>query len=98
MKMQVPIKDLVRMKIDTKAKPPTQEQSGTQPFGITVPGVIEDNVPSEFVTYMDYCQKLGFEEKPDYNYLRRLFKDLFNREGYEFDYVFDWNLINKKKK
>jgi hypothetical protein len=28
------------------------------PFGITVPGVIEDNVPEEFVTFMEYCRNL----------------------------------------
>lgn len=99
MKIQMPIKDLIRMKIDTKAKPPAMEQSGSQLFGIAVPGVIEDNVPKEFVTYMDYCRNLGFEEKPDYNYLRKLFKDLFKQYQYEFDYVFDWNLpIDKTNK
>jgi len=74
-----------------------QQQSQLN-FGIVVPGVIEDNVPEEFVIFMDYCRDLKFEEKPDYNYLRRLFKDLFNRNGYEFDYVFDWNIIDKQKK
>ena len=77
MKLKIPIKDLVKMKIDTKAKPGMQ-QSG-QSLGIVVPNVIEDNVPEEFVMFMDYCRDLKFEEKPDYSYLRRVFKDLFNR-------------------
>jgi len=47
---------------------------------------------------MDYCRDLKFEEKPDYTYLRRILKDLFNRNGYEYDYVYDWNLIEKKRK
>jgi hypothetical protein len=33
---------------------------------------------------------LKFEEKPDIGYLRKLFKDLFYRMGYEYDFVFDW--------
>lgn len=33
--------------------------------------------PEEFVTYLEYCRKLDFDEKPDYSYLRRLFRDLF---------------------
>ena len=45
---------------------------------------------------MAYCRNLKFEEKPDYNKLRRIFKDLFNRMGYEFDYNYDWTLIEKK--
>jgi len=50
--------------------------------------------PEEFATYLNYCKSLRFEERPDYGYLRRLFKDLFTREGYEYDYVFDWTLLN----
>ena len=41
---------------------------------------------------------MKFDEKPDYNYLRREFKNLFSRRGYEFDYVYDWNILDKKKK
>jgi hypothetical protein len=46
--------------------------------------------PSEFVTYLNYCRALRFEDKPDYNYLRRLFKELFSREGFDPDAAFDW--------
>jgi serine/threonine protein kinase len=50
--------------------------------------------PVEFAQYLSYCKALNFEDRPDYGYLRRLFKDLFTREGYEYDYVFDWTLLN----
>jgi len=50
-------------------------------------------LPPEFCQYLNYCKGLGFEEKPNYKYLRRLFRDLFAREGYELDYVFDWALL-----
>ena len=33
---------------------------------------------------------MKFEEKPDIAYLRKLFKDLFYRMGYDYDFVFDW--------
>ncbi len=46
--------------------------------------------PEEFTIYMNYCRSLKFEEKPDIGYLRKLFKDLFYRMGYEYDFVFDW--------
>ena len=46
--------------------------------------------PEEFAIYLNYCRSLKFEEKPDIGYLRKLFKDLFYRMGYEYDFVFDW--------
>ncbi|CAM8924411.1 unnamed protein product [Rhodiola kirilowii] len=49
--------------------------------------------PSEFTSYFHYCRSLRFEDKPDYSYLKRIFRDLFIREGYQFDYVFDWTVL-----
>lgn len=46
--------------------------------------------PSEFSHYLNYVRSLRFEDKPDYQYLRKLFRDLFLREGFQMDYVFDW--------
>ncbi|XP_027367711.1 casein kinase 1-like protein 6 isoform X4 [Abrus precatorius] len=55
--------------------------------------VLCKSYPSEFVSYFHYCRSLRFEDKPDYSYLKRLFRDLFIREGYQFDYVFDWTML-----
>ena len=33
---------------------------------------------------------MRFDEKPDYQYLRRLFKDAMHRNGFEYDYLYDW--------
>ena len=41
---------------------------------------------------MNYTRALRFDDKPDYSYLRKLFRDLFVREGYQYDYVFDWSM------
>lgn len=49
--------------------------------------------PAEFATYLNYCKSLRFEEKPDYSYLRQLFRNLFHRQGFTYDYVFDWNML-----
>jgi len=54
--------------------------------------------PNEFVTYLSYCRNLKFEDKPDYNYLKNLFKDLFTKSGFELDYQYDWNVMSRKKK
>ncbi|KAF2294932.1 hypothetical protein GH714_027129 [Hevea brasiliensis] len=55
--------------------------------------VLCKSYPSEFVSFFHYCRSLRFEDKPDYSYLKRLFRDLFIREGYQFDYVFDWTVL-----
>nr|XP_053627492.1 casein kinase I-like isoform X2 [Cherax quadricarinatus] len=49
--------------------------------------------PNEFATYLNFCRSLRFEEKPDYSYLRQLFRQLFHRQGFTYDYVFDWNML-----
>jgi casein kinase 1 len=49
--------------------------------------------PPEFVTYFQVVRSLRFSDKPDYSYLRKLFRDLFIREGYQYDYVFDWTIL-----
>ncbi|RDX58699.1 Casein kinase 1-like protein 2, partial [Mucuna pruriens] len=49
--------------------------------------------PSEFASYFHYCRSLRFDDKPDYAYLKRLFRDLFIYEGFQFDYVFDWTIL-----
>ncbi|CAK8560354.1 unnamed protein product [Lathyrus sativus] len=49
--------------------------------------------PSEFASYFHYCRSLRFDDKPDYAYLKRLLRDLFIREGFQFDYVFDWTIL-----
>lgn len=48
------------------------------------------NFADEFAQYCNYCRSLKFEDKPDYSHLRSLFKELFKREGYDYDYKFDW--------
>eukprot|EP00095_Tigriopus_kingsejongensis_P009840 maker-scaffold21_size687808-snap-gene-5.38 protein:Tk09840 transcript:maker-scaffold21_size687808-snap-gene-5.38-mRNA-1 annotation:"casein kinase i isoform epsilon-like isoform x6" len=49
--------------------------------------------PSEFAVYLDYCRHLRFDALPDYSHLRQLFRDLFHKQGFTYDYVFDWNLL-----
>jgi casein kinase I family protein HRR25 len=48
--------------------------------------------PSEFGIFLNYTRALRFDDKPDYSYLRKLFRDLFVREGFQYDYMFDWSV------
>lgn len=48
----------------------------------------------EFKSYLEYCRALRFDDKPDYSYLKRLFKELFFRKGFCLDAMFDWTILN----
>eukprot|EP00698_Gefionella_okellyi_P020282 TRINITY_DN634_c0_g1_i3.p1 TRINITY_DN634_c0_g1~~TRINITY_DN634_c0_g1_i3.p1 ORF type:complete len:308 (-),score=48.13 TRINITY_DN634_c0_g1_i3:131-1054(-) len=49
--------------------------------------------PSEFAQYLNYTRSLRFDDKPDYTFLRKMFRDLFIREGFQYDYVYDWTIL-----
>lgn len=52
--------------------------------------------PGEFATFLNYCRSLRFDDKPDYAYLRRLFRDVFYRMGYTPDFQYDWTVKHKQ--
>ena len=52
-------------------------------------------LPAEFSNYLHYCRSLRFEDKPDYPYLKQVFLDLLHKEGYDYDYVFDWTIVDR---
>ena len=46
---------------------------------------------------MNYVRKLGFEENPDYDFLRELFTKALKAAGEDEDGVYDWMLLNGGK-
>jgi casein kinase 1 gamma len=52
--------------------------------------VLCETFPEEMATYLRYVRRLDFFETPDYNYLRKVFQDLFDKMGFSDDGVFDW--------
>jgi len=56
---------------------------------VTVDKLCKD-LPLEFQVYLNYCRSMKFNERPDYAYAIRVFKDLFVRKAYLYDNVFDW--------
>ncbi|QRW03596.1 casein kinase [Ceratobasidium sp. AG-Ba] len=53
--------------------------------------------PEETAIFMNYVRKLGFEETPDYDFLRELFTKMLKDAGEVDDGVFDWMLLNGGK-
>ncbi|EDV27081.1 uncharacterized protein TRIADDRAFT_22371 [Trichoplax adhaerens] len=53
--------------------------------------VLCENYPEEFASYLRYARRLDFFEKPDYDHLRNLFKELYKKRGYGDETKFDWS-------
>ena len=56
-----------------------------------------EGFPGEFGQYLQYVRELGFEDTPDYDYLRGLFDTVLKKEGNTDDGQYDWMYINNGK-
>ena len=52
------------------------------------------HITEEFGIYLNYVRKLGFEETPDYDFLRELFAKIMKNNNDVDDGVYDWNLLH----
>lgn len=53
--------------------------------------------PDQFAQYLSYVRNLGFEDTPDYEYLRDLFLQALTKTGETEDGIYDWMLLNNGK-
>ncbi|KPV75952.1 casein kinase I [Rhodotorula graminis WP1] len=58
---------------------------------------LSEGFAEEFAIYLNYVRKLGFEETPDYDFLRELFSKVLKNSGEAEDGVYDWMLLNNGK-
>ena len=56
-----------------------------------------DGFPEEFNKYLSYVRNLGFEDTPDYDYLRDLFTQALKNTGEVEDGEYDWMKLNNGK-
>ncbi|RHZ66640.1 hypothetical protein Glove_306g32 [Diversispora epigaea] len=56
-----------------------------------------EGFPEEFGIYLNYVRKLGFEDNPDYDYLRDLFTKILKNSNDSEDGIYDWMLLNSGK-
>ncbi|RZF36315.1 hypothetical protein LSTR_LSTR006579 [Laodelphax striatellus] len=52
--------------------------------------VLCDGFPDEVGNFLRYARRLDFFDKPDYELLRKTFRELFERKGYTDDGIYDW--------
>lgn len=48
------------------------------------------DLPECFSTYLTYTRGLRFEEEPDYQYCKHLFRECMRTNSWQFDNVYDW--------
>ena len=56
----------------------------------TNPEKICGNLPEEFAEYIKYSRNLYFEQQPDYEYIRNLFRKVLSRSNNIYDLKFSW--------
>ena len=56
-----------------------------------------EGFPEEFNKYLSYVRNLGFEDTPDYDYLRDLFTQALKNHGEVEDGEYDWMKLNNGK-
>eukprot|EP00736_Rhodelphis_marinus_P004453 Rmarinus@m.15788 len=54
-------------------------------------------LPREVEEYVQCCRKLSYEETPNYEYLRQLFRTAMDSRGLVDDDVFDWSIIDTSR-
>jgi casein kinase 1 len=54
-----------------------------------------EGFPEEFCKYLTYVRNLGFEDTPDYDYLRELFTQALKNSGEIEDGEYDWMKVSK---
>jgi|JI9StandDraft_1071089.scaffolds.fasta_scaffold192235_3 hypothetical protein len=54
-------------------------------------------LPDELYQFLNYCRSIKFEEKPNYQFCRELFRGLMAKKGWEHDGQYDWILKKQGK-
>lgn len=54
-----------------------------------------DGLEPEFLSYMQYCRSMKYDQEPEYSYLRNLFAKLAHRKSFIYDWNYDWMTISQ---
>ena len=54
--------------------------------------------PEETQMFIQYAKELRFEDRPDYSYLKKLIKQMADRENIQFAFEFDWVIKQNETK
>ena len=52
---------------------------------------LTQGLPEEFYLYMTFIRSLRYQDEPDYEFLRKMFRTLFIKQGYVYDCQYEWS-------
>ncbi len=84
---------ILESKVNTSLDTLCKGIPGIQPNNIDFTAVSLFLTIVEFKNYFECVRSLRFDDRPDYNYLRSQFRELFFRKGFSYDNEFDWQTI-----
>ena len=61
--------------------------------------VLCEQLPKEFIEFVNYIKNLAFDEKPNYQYLKSILGNIYDNHNYSYDLIYDFTdyLIQKEK-
>ena len=60
--------------------------------------VLCDKLPKEFIEFVNYIKELGFEHRPNYQYLKTILGNIYNKYNFNYDFIYDFtNYLTKKE-
>jgi casein kinase I family protein HRR25 len=77
------------IKEETKAK--KYEEIMKKKLNIPL-NILCKDLPEEFQQYMAYCREMKFNQRADYRYITKIFKQLASQQEIEYDFIYDWSL------
>ena len=59
--------------------------------------VLCDKLPKEFIKFVNYIKELNFEQRPDYQYLKSILGNIYNKYNFNHDSIYDFTEYLTKK-
>ena len=59
--------------------------------------ILCDKLPKEFIEFVNYIKELGFEHRPNYQYLKTILGNIYNKYNFNYDSIYDFTDYLTKK-
>ena len=59
--------------------------------------ILCDKLPKEFIEFVNYIKELGFEHRPNYQYLKTILGNIYSKYNFNYDFIYDFTDYLTKK-